>query len=121
MKKTGYNHIHKTLYGKVIQKNFCDSASGFFSESWSVYNPRTQQWRQVWTNNQGSFLEFTGARYGDTLAFVMKPALIREQMLVRRMIFYNITENSFTWDWQSTPEGNDEWRLMWRINYKRKP
>lgn len=118
--KTGSNHIEKILEGKVIQENFADSASGFYGKSWSTWNPRTRQWRQVWTDNQSSFLEFTGERYGDTLAFVMEPALLRGKMLVRRMIFYNITKDSFTWDWQSAPEGSEEWKVNWRIEYIRK-
>lgn len=117
--KTGYNRIEKILDGKVIQENFADSASGFFGKSWSTWNPRTKEWRQVWTDNQGSFLEFTGQRYGDTLAFAMKPAMVHGEMLVRRMIFYNITEDSFTWDWQSAPEESEEWKVNWRIWYER--
>lgn len=115
----GHNRIEKILDGKVIQENFADSSRAFFGKSWSTWNPKTQTWRQVWTDNQSSFLEFTGESYGDTLAFVMEPALVNGQNLARRMIFYNIRQDSFTWDWQAAPSGTDLWKLQWRIRYER--
>lgn len=115
----GYNHIEKILDGKVIQENFADSAKGYYGKSWSTYNPKTNTWRQVWTDNQSAFLKFTGARYGDTMAFVMKPVLLNDVMTTRRMIFFNIQEDSFTWEWQSQKEGQQSWSRLWRINYTR--
>lgn len=115
----GYNHIEHILGDKVIQENFADSTTGFYGKSWSVYNPKNNSWKQVWTDSNGGFLQFTGAQYGDSLAFEMTPTVLNGIAVVRRMVFYNITENSFTWDWQSAKAGTQEWKVLWRITYTR--
>lgn len=117
----GENQVEKILDGRVIQENFADTTGGFYGKSWSTWNPRTGIWRQVWTDNRSSFLEFTGKRHGDTLAFVMAPAKIQGQSRVRRMIFYDITPQRLVWEWQSAPAGTSDWRTMWKIRYQRKP
>ena len=38
----------------------------------------------------------------------------------QRMVFKDIEDNSFTWDWESSSDIGENWNLQWRINYKRK-
>ncbi|MGB0177732.1 MAG: hypothetical protein ACPF9D_11240 [Owenweeksia sp.] len=116
----GRNQINRILKDKVIQENFSDPNTGYEGKSWSTYSPQTQSWHQTWVDNGGGYLELDGERYGDTLAFIMDPQMINGTATVKRMIFYNITKKSFTWDWQSAPSGTEQWSLLWRINYKRK-
>jgi hypothetical protein len=115
----GYNHIERILNNKVIQENFADSTRGFYGKSWSTYNPKTKNWQQVWTDSNGGMLQFTGAQYGDSLAFEMAPILLNGKQVIRRMLFYNISESNFTWDWQSAEVGKQNWQLLWRIRYTR--
>jgi hypothetical protein len=35
------------------------------------------------------------------------------------MVFKNIKANAFTWDWESSVDGGETWKLNWRINYSR--
>ena len=35
------------------------------------------------------------------------------------MVFYDIGENSLTWDWESSLDGGETWKLQWRIFYIR--
>ncbi len=116
----GQNSIERILNGNVIQENFRDPKTGFEGKSWSTFSRKTQSWHQTWVDNGGGYLEFDGQRYGDTLAFVMDPYMVKGVRSVKRMIFYNITSDSFTWDWQAAPEGSNEWQLLWRIHYKRR-
>ncbi len=119
-KVSGTNTITRILNGKVIQENFTDPNTGHEGKSWSTFSPQTKKWHQTWVDNGGGYLEFDGARYGDTLAFTMDPQIIKGVRTLKRMIFYNISEQSFTWDWQTAPEDNPDWKLLWRIHYKRK-
>jgi hypothetical protein len=36
-----------------------------------------------------------------------------------RMVFYNIKQDSFDWDWQSSEDGT-AWKSNWLIHYRRK-
>lgn len=116
----GTNKLERILDGKVIQENFYDPTNNYKGKSWSTWNPQTNTWKQVWTDNQSGFLEFVGAKSGDSLMFKMKPIELNGNMVERKMIFYNITENSFTWDWIYENVESGTRRLSWRLNYKRK-
>lgn len=113
----GANHVERILAGKVIQENFF-SPTGFEGKSWSVYSP-SGEWKQTWVDNGGGYLEFTGAQSGDSLIFEMEPAMINEKPTIRRMVFFNIKPDSFTWRWQSALAGSQKWQTKWEIFYER--
>ena len=114
----GTNHIHKILDGKVIQENFEATEGqlkGFKGASISVYNPAQKSWRQAWADNQGGYLNFIGEIEGDRKIF----KTVNDEEKISRMVFYDITENSLTWDWEKSTDGGKTWQLSWRIFYKR--
>lgn len=119
----GTNHVEKILDGKVIQENFAatdaGAMTGFKGTSLSVYNPNTKTWRQAWADNQGGYFDFTGEIQGDRKIFKTKPQIRDGKEIIMRMLFYAITEDQITWDWERTDDGGENWTLQWRINYKR--
>lgn len=119
----GTNKIIKILDGKVIQENFVateGSIKGFKGTSISVYNPNSKSWHQAWADSQGGYFNFIGERDGDNKIFKTIPKKQEEKEIILRMVFYDITDNSLTWDWERSEDGGKTWSLRWRINYKRK-
>lgn len=119
---TGTNNIVKILDGKVIQENFqilTGQNKGFKGTSISVFNPRTKEWKQAWADNQGGYYDFTGNADGDKRIFQTTPKNINGKTVIQRMVFYNISNDAFTWDWEGTQDGGENWNLLWRINYKK--
>ena len=119
----GTNLIEKTLGGPVIQENFRiteGQSNGFQGTSISVYNPTTKIWKQAWADNQGGYFDFTGAKdeTGNPV-FITAPRTNGDQILISRMVFKNITKDSFQGDWEGSQDGGKTWTLNWRINYKR--
>lgn len=114
---TGSNQVQRILQGKVIQENFT-SSTGFEGKSWSVFSP-AGEWKQTWVDNRGGYLQFSGAMSGDSLIFEMEPSMVNEKPMLRRMVFYNIKPESFTWNWQSSLAGSQKWETKWEIFYKR--
>ncbi len=121
---TGTNLIEKTLDGVVIQENFralTGAYAGMKGTSVSVYNPQTQQWKQAWADNQGGYYDFTGITVNDQRIFqTVESELPDGRTIIQRMRFYDIEEQSLTWDWESTFDGGETWTLNWRIFYSRK-
>ena len=119
----GTNHIVKTLDDKVIQENFeaVDSGpySGFKGTSISVFNSNSKQWHQAWADNQGGYFNFTGEVDGDNRIFKTQPLKTKDTEIVLRMRFYEIEEDSFTWDWEQSKDSGATWVLQWRIHYER--
>jgi hypothetical protein len=114
------NNIVKILDGKVIQENFVDpSPGGLKGTSISVFNSQTKVWHQAWADNQGGYYDLEGGTENGIKYFRTKMREINGQKSFQRMKFYNITPNSFTWDWESTSDGGQTWTLQWRLNYKK--
>lgn len=115
----GTNRIEKTLDGKVLQEHFHDPSTNFKGTSISVFNPVTKVWHQAWADNQGGYYNFIGETLGDKRIFKTLPKTKGTKVIVQRMVFYNITEQSMTWDWESSNDGGLNWNLNWRIEYTR--
>lgn len=116
----GSNVITKIAGDGVIHENFADTTTGFFGTSISVYGTADSTWKQVWMDNAGAYIELEGIIEDDRRIFQTQPQLLGGNQVVRRMVFYNIAEDSFTWDWEAKPEGQENWNLLWRIQYTRK-
>lgn len=118
----GKNEIIKILDGKVFKENFRaleGQLSGYVGKSWSVYNKRTKEWKQTWVDNQGAYLDFIGKFEGDKRIFFRKTQNKEGEAVLQRMVFYDIDEDSFTWDWEQSSDNGESWELQWRINYER--
>lgn len=118
----GTNRIQIILDGVVIQENFealVGQLKGFKGTSISVYNPTTKQWKQAWADNQGSYFNFVGEIDGDKRIFKTQVFVRGEKKIIQRMVFYDITHDKLTWDWEKSEDGGTTWQLQWRINYER--
>jgi hypothetical protein len=115
----GTNNVIKILDGKVIQENFVDPSRNFKGTSISVFNPQTSQWHQAWADNQGGYYNFTGVVTDKERIFEMAEKDDRGARY--RMVFSDITPDSLVWKWQGIREGWEDWKTVWKINYKRKP
>jgi hypothetical protein len=40
--------------------------------------------------------------------------------IMQRMVFKNITPNSFDWSWEASKDGGKTWQVQWPIKYTRK-
>jgi hypothetical protein len=120
--ETGTNLIEKILDERVLQEHFeilSGGNKGFKGTSISVWNSRNKTYHQAWADNQGGYFNFTGEVDGDKKIFKTSPRASGDQTIIQRMVFYDIKENSFTWDWESSTDNGDTWSLNWRINYSR--
>lgn len=118
----GTNYIERVLDGAVIKENFeaySGSYEGFKGKSYSVYNPRTGQWQQTWVDNNSGYLDFRGEFEGDKRIFKRKHVNPQGQEILQRMVFYDITANSLTWDWEISEDSGQTWQLRWRIFYEK--
>lgn len=118
--QTGSNLITKTLGGCVIEENFSTGDNTFTGRSFSVYNPVKKMWQQTWVDNSGGYLDFTGGMDGDKMILTRKGLNRKGEEIMQRMVFKDITTDSFTWNWESSADEGVSWNLMWQISYKKK-
>lgn len=115
----GKNSITKILDDKVILENFTDE-KGYKGTSISVYNKQKKTWHQGYADNQGIYYNFIGEVSGDKRIFRTPTKEVDGKLMTQRMVFYDITGKSMTWDWELSKDGGKTWELQWRIHYKLK-
>jgi hypothetical protein len=119
-KAEGKNIINQALGGCVIEENFDGNpGNDLVGKSFSVYNPRKNLWQQTWVDNYGSYLVFTGGYEEDKMTLVREVVNPEGKKIMQRMIFYNIDENSFDWNWEKSTDEGKNWELSWKIHYTR--
>lgn len=120
----GKNLIVKKLNGRVIQENFEaieGNFKGYLGTSISTFNSQDGKWHQAWADSNGGYIDLIGIMDGDARIFQMtSPRELPDgTKSISRMRFYDITKDSFIWDWESSTDDGENWQLSWRINYKR--
>jgi len=119
----GENTITKILSNKVIQEDFKvtndPAMSNFTGKSWSVYNKNNGTWYQTWVDNNGAYLDFIGEFHDNKRIFKREFITSDGSLIMQRMVFYEITKNSFSWDWETSLDRGKTWNLRWRIHYTR--
>jgi hypothetical protein len=116
----GTNVITREYGNCVIQEQFDGGpqAQGLIGHSVSIFHVPTHQWRQTWVDNQGGYFALTGGPVGDD--FILTNARVTENAPHQRMVFEDITPNSFTWRWQSSADAGVTWTDAWVIHYVRR-
>jgi len=93
---------------------------GYKGKSMSVYEKRSGTWRQTWVDNSNEYIDLIGKIDGNKRIFMTAATDSSGHKMLKRMVFYDITPNSFTWDWESSSDSGTTWNLQWRIHYKRR-
>jgi len=113
----GSNIVNSILDGCVIEENFdANPSMDFRGKSFSVYNHNT--WEQTWVDNQGFYMLFSGGMK-DNKMILSRKVETKDGPLIQRMVFNNIKEDSFNWDWESSTDNSKSWKLNWKIKYTR--
>lgn len=113
----GTNSVTKVLDDKVVQEDF--NAPDFHGISHSVYDPERGLWCQTWVDNNGSYLDFTG-KFEDSKMILMRDAIVRGEACKQRMVWFNIQQDQFDWNWERSDDGGETCRALWQIKYRRK-
>jgi hypothetical protein len=115
------NRVSKILDGQVIEEDFAGDPAvtpRLLGRSLSVRD-KAGVWRQAWADNQGGFFALTGSADGDSRYFSTEFRAVGEQLQGKRMRFYDIRPDGFTWDWEGSNDGGKTWALLWRLHYRR--
>lgn len=115
----GRNVITRALDDCVIVENFDGTpAIRLRGTSVSVFDARSGQWRQTWVDNQGGYLDFSGA-FSNSRMVLMRSATLDGQRFLQRMVWYDIQDDSLSWNWERSDDGGKSWEVLWEIRYTR--
>ncbi|MDO1560458.1 hypothetical protein Q0812_13570 [Brevundimonas sp. 2R-24] len=120
---TGSNRVTRDEYGDcVITEHF--EGAGLKGHSISTYRPAGGVWRQTWMDDQGGYFDLRGGPVeGQDHVFYFETIRPRDNMPRQRMIWQDVTADSFTWRWQNKPATaaeSDPWQDQWVVRYRRR-
>ena len=118
----GSNKVEKILNGMVILENFkalTGRFKGYEGKSFSVLRKQSGTWRQTWVDSNQGYIDLSGALDGNKRIFQTESPGPGGKMMKKRMVYYDITNDGFTWDWETSIDDGKTWKLQWRIHYKR--
>lgn len=116
----GTNHVTKPLGGCVIQEQFSSNGTaGLKGMSFSVYDPKAHQWQQTWVDNSGGYMVFTGGFADGKMTLSRKWTTRDGKPVIQRMVYSDITSDTFVWDWQASTDDGATWKTNWHIQYRR--
>ena len=120
IEREGTNTIKKILGGCVVEENFDGNPGApLIGKSLSVYVPRLKKWKQTWVDNSGGYLDFVGG-FKQGKMILSRDLLNKEgKEISQRMVYYNIKEGSFDWNWERSLDNGKSWNVMWKIQYTR--
>ena len=116
----GTNLVERVLGGCVIEENFSTSDGSFLGRSLSVHDERSGLWRQTWVDSSGAFLVFTGEWEAGRMVLKTDPVHKDGDVVLNRMVFSDIEEDSLRWAWQGSRDGGQSWADLWNIDYRRR-
>ena len=125
----GTNRLERILGGRVIHERFeggdldangtlVADSERLHGQSWSVFEPARNLWRQTWVDDQGGYLELAGDRVDGCFAFV-REAPERGEVARQRMVFRDVAADRFRWTWELSLDGGASWETRWAIEYRR--
>ena len=101
-----------------------ESAAGTFGKSFNYYDPGHDHWRQIWIDDSGSFIEFTGkARDGGIFytAETIDPAdgsVTHHKFEFTVIVEDGISEDGVRQYWETSTDGGETWQSIWDGRYE---
>ncbi len=116
----GTNTVRRILDDRVIEESFDghEGGSTFLGRSLSVRDVTDGRWRQTWVDSSGTYLDFTGVQVEGRIAF-QREAMKDGMAVTQRMVWRDVTLNTFLWQWQRSEDAGTSWEVIWEIDYRR--
>jgi hypothetical protein len=113
------NSVDRILDGKVIQEHFMDVSNDYEGRSFSVFNTATNEWNQAYVDTNGVYFHLIGSIENGNPVFKTLPLKKDGKVIMFKMVFSDITETSFIWEWMGTRNDGKHWNTLWKIDYRR--
>lgn len=119
--QTGSNRISGDELGDCVISEHFDGAPSITlrGQSVSVYDPRSDTWRQTWVDNQGGYIALSGG-LGDDGLFALETVSGNDDRPTFRMIWQDVSDDAMRWHWQQKNMQSGAWEDRWVIDYTRR-
>lgn len=116
----GTNSIQPVLGHCTIFEQW-QSASGTLGKSFNYYDPANDHWRQIWIDDSGSVIEFTGeARDGGMFFTAETTAPADGSVTLHKFEFTQLDDGIVRQYWETSSDDGETWTSIWDGRYERR-
>lgn len=117
--QAGANSVRRILGGCVIFENWT-GANGGSGKSFNFYHAPNGKWRQLWVDDKGEALEFTGEFKDGALSYQAESLATNGNKLLHRMTFTRLSADRVRQLWEQSRDGGKTWVVAFDGDYQRK-
>jgi len=114
----GTSRIEKILGGCVILENWNSASAPYEGKSFNTYDPLTGTWNQVWVDNTGTTIHFSGSLRNNVMDMEGRHTTADGTSL-QRMSFTHNPDGTIRQLWLQSRDGK-EWQTLFDGLYRRK-
>jgi len=116
----GNNSVRPILGHCTIFEQW-ESAGGGFGKSFNYYDPGRDHWRQIWIDDSGSFIEFTGAARDGGIFYTAETVNPADGVVTQHKFeFTQIEDGIIRQYWETSTDSGETWAAIWDGRYERK-
>jgi len=116
----GTNRITLEEDGCILHEHWIGQGGGT-GQSFNFYDRRTREWNQVWIDNAGGVLRFTGRFVDGTLRFRSVMPGPNGTTVEHRLLFTPNADGSVRQLWETSSDGGTTWSVSFDGLYRKKP
>lgn len=117
-KTLGTSSVQLILGECVVFENWT-GAGGFSGKSFNLYNASTHKWRQIWVDDHGSMLEFTGEFKEGAMRYTGESRARDGKPLMDRLTFFPLAEGRVRQLWEQSADEGKTWNTIFDGTYIR--
>jgi hypothetical protein len=116
----GNNSVHPILGQCTIFEQW-ESASGGQGKSFNYYDPGHDHWRQIWIDDAGTFIEFTGVARDGGIYFTAQTVNPADgSVTLHKFEFTQLEGGIVRQYWETSTDDGETWASIWDGRYERK-
>lgn len=118
-KTAGNSSVQLILNECVVFENWT-GASGYTGKSFNIYNAQTRKWKQIWVDDRGGMLEFTGEFKDGAMRYMGQSTAQDGKPVMDRLTFFPLAEERVRQLWEQSPDQGKTWNTVFDGTYIKK-
>ncbi len=116
----GVNEIRPILGDCVLFENWDSAGGNYTGKSFNYYDAAEGHWRQIWIDDRGGVIEFTGEVRDGAMYYTANTKNPADGSEIRhKLTFTQNPDGSVRQLWEQSNDGGDGWNTVWDGHYVR--
>jgi tetratricopeptide (TPR) repeat protein len=115
----GFNDVHPILEHCIVFENWKGPAGGD-GKSFNYFDTNLNKWRQIWMDDSGSALDYTGEFRDGAMRFTGWTLDAQGHRVEQKLTFTRIDDNTVRQTFEASSDGGKTWAVTFDGRYVRK-